>query len=154
MLGAVKRFLVSERERALAAKRGGAAVHVPFDGAKAEGRYGLETAHQNTPDKLFDRAWAMILIETAHRLLQEEYTLEGKAALFNQLDIFLSGDKTEMTYAEVGAALQMTEGAVKVAVHRLRRRYRERLREQVAQIISNPAEMEDELRHLREIFSD
>jgi DNA-directed RNA polymerase specialized sigma24 family protein len=154
LLCAVKRFLVNERERALAAKRGGVATHVPFDGQRAEGRYRLEASDQRTPDKLFDRAWAMALIEAAHRLLQEECTLEGKAALFERLNVFLSGDKTEVTYAEAGAAVQMTEGAVRVAVHRLRRRYRELLREQVAQTISQPADLEDELRQLRAIFSD
>jgi DNA-directed RNA polymerase specialized sigma24 family protein len=70
-----------------------------------------------------------------------------------QLSVFLSGDKTDVTYAEAGAALQMTEGAVKVTVHRLRRRYRELLREQVAQTTSNPAELEDELRNLQAVFS-
>jgi DNA-directed RNA polymerase specialized sigma24 family protein len=154
LLCAVKRFLVNERQRSLAAKRGGGAIHFPIDGVRAEGCYQLATTAQSTPDKLFDRAWAMTLIESTHRLLQEEYGLEGKSALLERLNVFLSGEKGGMTYTEAGAVLQMTEGAVKVAVHRLRRRYRELLREQVAQTISNPAELEDELRHLREVFAD
>jgi RNA polymerase sigma-70 factor (ECF subfamily) len=96
----------------------------------------------------------MQLIETAHQRLQEEYTLEGKAVLFERLSIFLSGDKADLTYAQAGAGLRMTEGAVKVAVHRLRRRYRELLREQVAQTISSQDELEDELRYLCGIVSN
>lgn len=153
LLCAVKRFLINEREHARAAKRGGALTHVPFDGPTAEGRYRLEAADQGTPDKLFDRTWAVALIEQVHRLLREEYVLEGKAELFERLNIFLSGDKTEATHAEVGVPLRMTEGAVKVAVHRLRRRYRELLREQVAQTTRTPEELEEELRDLRAVFA-
>jgi DNA-directed RNA polymerase specialized sigma24 family protein len=79
LLCVVKRFLINERKRALTEKRGGDAIHVPFDGMKAEGRYLREAAHQSTPDILFDRAWAMTLIEAARQSLQEEYALEGKA---------------------------------------------------------------------------
>lgn len=153
LLCVVKRFLINEGEHARAAKRGGAVRHVPFDGDTAEGRYRLEAADLSTPDKLFDRVWAVTLIEQVHRLLQEEYALEGKAELFDQLNLFLSGDKAEVTYAQAGAPLKMSEGAVKVAVHRLRRRYRELLREQVAQTTHTPAELEDELRDLRAIFA-
>ncbi len=153
LLCAVKRFLINEREHGRAAKRGGAATHVPLDGATAEGRYRLEAAEQSTPDKLFDRAWAVSLIERVHQLLREEYALEGKAGLFQGLNIFLSGDKVEVTYAEAGVPLHMTPGAVKVAVHRLRRRYRELLREEVAQTTGSPAELEEELRDLRAVFA-
>ncbi len=149
----MKRFLINEGERARAAKRGGALYHVAFDGHAAEGRYGLEAADSTTPDKLFDRAWAVALIERVHRLLQEECALEGKAELFEQLSIFLSGDKAGPTYADAGARLEMTEGAVKVAVHRLRRRYRELLREQVAQTTRTAAELEEELRDLQAVFA-
>ncbi|MBU6401066.1 MAG: hypothetical protein KGS61_12155, partial [Verrucomicrobia bacterium] len=114
LLCAVKRFLINEREHARAAKRGGAVTHLPFDGAAAEGRYQLEAADLSTPDKLFDRAWAVSLIERVHRLLQQEYALEGKTDRFDRLSHFLAGDKAEVTYAEVGRALQMTPGAVKV----------------------------------------
>ena len=154
LLAAVKRFLINERERATTIKRGGTCPHVPFDGEKAEERYRLDAADGNTPDWLFDRAWAASLIQTTYERLEEEYTLEGKAALFAQLRAFLSGDKTGQTYAETGAGLEMTEGAVKVAVHRLRRRYRDLLREQVAQTVHTPAELEEELRNLQAVFSN
>ena len=154
LLAAVKRFLINERERATTIKRGGTCPHVPFDGEKAEQRYRLDAADANTPDKLFDRAWAANLIQTGYQRLEEEYVLEGKGPLFAQLREFLSGDKTELTYAETGAGLGMTEGAMKVAVHRLRRRYRDLLREQVAQTVHTPAELEEELRNLQAVFSN
>jgi DNA-directed RNA polymerase specialized sigma24 family protein len=153
LLCAVKRFLINERERARAAKRGGAVVHLPFDGQTAENRYRMEAADHRTPDQLFDRAWAVAVIERVHRALQEEYLLEGKAEQFKSLSIFLSGDKTGVTHAEAGAQLRMTPGAVKVAVHRLRRRYRELLREHLAQTTRTADELEQELRDLRAAFA-
>jgi DNA-directed RNA polymerase specialized sigma24 family protein len=153
LLCAVKRFLINEHEHARAAKRGGKHEHLPFDGAIAEGRYGLEIASDTTPDKLFDRAWAMTLLTRVHRLLEEEYALEAKAELFERLHVFLSGDGAEVTYAQTGAELRMTDGAVRVAVHRLRRRFRELLRAEVAQTTRTRAELEEELRELRAIFA-
>ena len=153
LLSAVKRFLINERERASAVKRGGTSPHIPFDGQKAEERYRLDAADQSTPDKLFDRAWATNLIQTTYQRLEEEYALEGKGRLFEQLRVFLSGDRADLTCAEAGAELGMTEGAIKVAVHRLRRRYRDLLREQVAQTVRTAADLEEELRNLRAVFS-
>jgi RNA polymerase sigma-70 factor (ECF subfamily) len=154
LLSTVKRFLINERERATAVKRGGNCPHIPFDGEKAEERYRLDAADANTPDRLFDRAWAASLIQQTYVRLEEECVLEGKGALFAQLREFLSGDRAAQTYAETGAGLEMTEGAVKVAVHRLRRRYRDLLREQVAQTVHAPAELEEELRNLQAVFSN
>ena len=152
LLSALKCFLVNEHERAAAGKRGGGRAAVPFDGEKAEDRYRLEAADHLSPDKLFDRAWAANLIETAHRSLEEECALEGKHALFDQLKVVLSGDRGPGTYAEIGARLGMTEGAVKVAVHRLRRRYRDLLREQIAQTVPDAQALEEELRDLLAVF--
>lgn len=154
LLLTVKRFLLNEHERATAAKRGGKHPHVSFDGRKAEERYRVEAADWHTPDRLFDRAWATNLIETTYQALEEEYVLAGRAVLFQRLRLFLSGDKTGPTYAEVGAGLQMTEGAVKVAVHRLRRRCRDLLREQVAQTVHTSADLDEELRNLQAAFAD
>ncbi|HOW64324.1 MAG TPA: sigma-70 family RNA polymerase sigma factor [Candidatus Paceibacterota bacterium] len=152
LLCAVKRFLLKERRRNLTVKRGGRVRHVPFDGEKAEQRYRLDAADTSSPDLLFDRAWVTHLIETTYERLEEEYTVEGKRTLFERLGRFLSGDPGELTYAEVGAGLQMTEGAVKVAVHRLRRRYRDLLLEQVAETVHSPADLEEELRTLQAVF--
>jgi RNA polymerase sigma-70 factor (ECF subfamily) len=113
----------------------------------------LEAADHLTPDKLFDRAWAVNLIEAANRSLAEEHLLEGKAELYEQLKVFLSGDQSSLTYAEVGARLGMTQGAVKVAVHRLRQRYRDVLGEQIAQTVTTRSEVEEELRDLLAVFS-
>lgn len=154
LVSAVKRFLLNERERASAVKRGGISPHVPFDGEKAEERYRLDAADACTPDRLFDRAWAANLIQTTYRRLEEEYRFEGKGALLEELREFLAGDKTGRTYAETGAGLGMTEGAVKVAVHRLRRRYRELLIEEVAQTVLTPDDLEEELRNLQAVFSN
>lgn len=154
LLSAVKRFLSNERQHALAQKRGGRAFHVPFDGEKAEDRYGLETADHLTPDKLYDRAWAVNLIESAGRSLEEECVLEGKAELFNQLRDCLGGEKGHESYAEIGKQLHMSEGAVKVAVHRLRRRYREIVRGLIGQTVTTRTEVEEELRDLLAAFSE
>lgn len=150
---AVKRFLLKERDRAAALKRGGGFTFISIDAGQAEGRYQLEIADPSPPDQLFDRAWAVAVIERAHALLQEEYRVEGKAELFERIQVFLSSDEGDATYGEVGRALQMSEGAVKVAVHRLRRRLGEVMREQIAQTVQSPAELEEEVQHLRALFS-
>jgi DNA-directed RNA polymerase specialized sigma24 family protein len=152
VLATLKRFLINDYERATAAKRGGTKVHVPFNGTEAEERYGLDSGEQNTPDKLFDRAWGLSLMEAASRHLEEEYRLEGKDRLFERLKLYLGGNETETTYATAGTELAMSEGAVKVAVHRMRRRYRELLREQVANTVSSAADLEEELQNLRAVF--
>jgi DNA-directed RNA polymerase specialized sigma24 family protein len=152
LLSALKCFLLNEHERAVAGKRGGGRAHVPFDGEKAEDRYRLEAADYQTPDKLFDRAWAVNLIETARRSLEEECALEGKRELFEQLKHTLSGDTGFATYAEIGVRLGLAEGGVKSAVHRLRRRYRELLREQIAQTVPDDQALEEELRDLLAVF--
>lgn len=153
LLCAIKRFLINEHQREVAVKRGGNRPHVPFDGERAEERYCLEASTSESPDKLFDRAWAIRVIEAAYQRLEEAYALEGKGPLLKLLREFLSGDRSESTYAEAGADLGMTEGAVKVAVHRLRRRYRDLLREEVAQTVQTSAELEEELRSLHAAFS-
>jgi RNA polymerase sigma-70 factor (ECF subfamily) len=127
---------------------------LPFDGQKAEDRYRLEAADHLTPDKLFDRAWVANLLQAAQRSLEEECRLEGKQGLFDELKECLAGDTGHETYAEIGARLGMTEGAVKVAVHRLRRRCRELLREQIAQTVAHGKDLEEEVRDLMAVFSD
>ncbi len=154
LLTAIKRLLINDRVRKMAAKRGGGSLHVPFDGERAEDRFRLEAAHHLAPDRLFDRAWATTLIAAAHRSLAEECVLEGKEALFQELEVSLVGDPIGQTYAELGERLGMTEGAVKVTVHRLRRRFRDLLREQVSQTVTDSESLEEELRDLLAAFSD
>ena len=154
MLVALRRFLANQAERGRTAKRGGHQAHIPFDGREAEERYRLDAEEQSTPDKLFDRAWALSVMESASVRLQEEYRLEGKEKHFERLRQFLAADEVEekMTYAAVGAELGLSEGAVKLRVHRLRGRYRELLREQVAQTVGSAADLEDEIQSLRAAF--
>ena len=152
LLSAMKRFLANEWNHQHTAKRGGGRMMVSLDEAAEEGRYSREIADHASPDRLFDQSWAMTLLELAERQLQEEYAVTGRGALFEQLKIFLSGDRGPISYAEAGALLQISEGAVKVAVHRLRHRFGACLRELIAQTVSTQAEVGDELRQLRSAF--
>ncbi len=152
LMCALKRFLANEWNRECAQKRGGGAVLIPLDEISAEGRYLREAAHHESPEKLFDQAWALTLLEEAGKALASEYAHSGRGATFEQLKIFLSGDKAPLTMAEAGAPLGLTEGAVKVAVHRLRQRYRDCLRHAIAQTVLTPAEVDDEIRQLFAVF--
>jgi len=154
LLSAAKRFLANEWNREHAAKRGGGAAALSLDEDAAEGRYRAELADTLTPEKLFDRSWAVMLLEQAQAQLREEYHSTGRAPVFEQLKHFLSGDQAPMTYAEAGALVGMNEGAVKVAVHRLRQRYRDCLREQIAQTVTTAAEVDEEIRALFDAFAN
>lgn len=138
LLSALKRFLINEWNREHAAKRCGLYAVVSLDEKTAEGRYRLELCDEATPDKLFDRSWAMTLLEEAQDRLRREYETGGRGLIFEQIKVFLSGDRAPHSHAEVGTLLGMSEGAVKVAVHRLRQRYRDCLREQIAQRLPQP----------------
>ena len=121
---------------------------MPLQADTAETRYRREPADTATPDREFDRRWALTLLDTVLARLQKEYVDEGKAALFESLKGTLSGDRSEVPYARLGEQLGMSEGAVKVAVHRLRQRYRLILRTEIAHTVASPEEVEAELRDL------
>ena len=148
LLASMKHFLANEWDRARAQKRGGAHPHVPIDTQSAETRYGLEPAHDQTPEKLFERRWALTLLDNVLTRLREEFVASGKAEQFDQLKVALTADKRAVPHAELGARLGMSQGAVKVAVHRLRAHYREVLRAEIANTVSSPADVEEEIRHL------
>ena len=148
LLAALKHFLANEWDKARAQKRGGGVVHVPIDTASAETRYGLEPAHFDSPEKLFERRWAITLLDRVLERLRDEHVEAGKADLFEQLKPCLTAEKASLSYAELGARGGLSEGAVKVAVHRLRQRYRELLRAEIAETVDSPGEVEEELRHL------
>jgi RNA polymerase sigma-70 factor (ECF subfamily) len=150
LLAAFKHFLAKEHDRAAAQKRGGGKHMFSLDLASAEGRYGLEPASGLTPERAYERRWALTLLDRVMRRLQDESSALGKERLFDRLKVFLTGDSDTPPYREVADELGMTEGAVKVAVHRLRRRFRELVLEEIAQTVDGPAEVEDELRHLFE----
>jgi RNA polymerase sigma-70 factor (ECF subfamily) len=119
-----------------------------LDWQDAETRYQINPADDLSPDKLYDRAWAVVVLERVITRLQAENGAEGKAGQYEQLKPFLMMGKSEIPYAQAAASLKMTEGAVRVAVHRLRRRYRELLREEIAQTLANPAQADEELQAL------
>jgi RNA polymerase sigma factor (sigma-70 family) len=148
LLGALKHFLANEWHKARREKRGGGCAVIPLDEALAENRYSQEPSHDATPEKLFEQNWASVLLERVLMSLRAEQEGSGKGRHFDALKIFLTGEKSERSYAEIGAGLEMSEAAVKVAVHRLRERYRELLRAEIANTVANPGEVEDELRYL------
>ncbi len=152
LLVALKRFLANEWDRQHAQKRGGFATVVSIDQELAESRFASEPTHNLQPDVLFDRQWAMTLLERTMSQLQDEYLTSGRARLFELLQGCLARDESALPYAEIAARLNLTEAAVKMAVQRLRARYREILREQIAGTVSSPAEIEEEIRHLFSTF--
>jgi len=148
LLAALKHFLANEWDRANRQKRGGGATLVSLDWQDADTRYQIDPPDNLSPDKLYDRAWAVTMLEKVIARLRDENTNEGKAGLFGQLKPFLMVGKSAIPYAQVADSLKLTEGAVRVAVHRLRVRYRELLRDEVRQTISDPAQVEEEMRTL------
>jgi RNA polymerase sigma-70 factor (ECF subfamily) len=148
LLTSLKHFLANEWDKAKAQKRGGRVRFVPLDADTAETRYRREPADTATPDREFDRCWALALLDTVLARLQREYEEEGKSGLFEHLKGTLGGERSGLPYARLGEKLQMSEGAVKVAVHRLRQRYRLILRAEIADTVSTPAEVEAEIQEL------
>ncbi len=146
LLGALKHFLADERDRETAKKRGGGTVRVSLD--DAESRYGLEPSHELTPERLFEWQWALATLEHVVRQLKDEYERAGKQRTFDVLKDLLAGPLVERSYLDIAAALDSTEGAVKVAVHRMRRRYREILLAQIAETVETEDDIEDEIRCL------
>lgn len=150
LLASFKHFLANEWDRARAQKRGGGMIPISIDAAAAETSCHsmIEPADPATAEKIFERRWALTLLEQVLRRLREEYTSTGRGKLFEQLKPTLTEASRTVKYAEIAEQLGTTEGAVKVAVHRLRHQYRELLRAEIAETVSSPEEVEDELRNL------
>jgi RNA polymerase sigma-70 factor (ECF subfamily) len=146
LLAACQHFLANQHDFDTAQKRGGGQAAVSLDFAAADQRYQIEPADGRTPERLFERQWALALLEQALAGLRTEYADTGKAALFERLKSTLTGDPEP--YAALATELGLTEGAVKVAAHRLRLRYRERLRAAIAETVESPDEVDDEIRAL------
>jgi DNA-directed RNA polymerase specialized sigma24 family protein len=147
LLSACQHYLSNERDRMLTLKRGGGCAAIPIDVAAAEGRYQRALVHEATPESLYDRQWCLTLLDNVLDSLREEYAAAGSERLFERLRGFLAMDDTG-THADAARDLEMTSGAVKVAVHRLRRRYRDALRRRVGETVESPQEIDDEMRHL------
>lgn len=153
LLAAMEHFLAKHWRDAHRLKRGGGQTIISLDDSTAEQRYRAEPAQESTAEHLYERRWALTLIEQTLRRLRQEFTEVKKLPLLEALQPFLSGDRPDLSYAQVGARLDMSEGAVKVAVHRLRARYGELLREEIAKTVSRPDEVDQELRYLIEVIS-
>ncbi|MCI0626377.1 MAG: sigma-70 family RNA polymerase sigma factor [Acidobacteria bacterium] len=148
LLCSLKNFLANEHERAASLKRGGGVLPLSLSGLDLEGRYVVEPRDPETPESLFERRWALTVVEQALARLRQEYAGSGRADLYDRLKPYVWGEKNAASYAEIGSAVGLSEEAVKKAVQRLRRRFAEALRLEITQTVSTPAELEEELRHL------
>lgn len=148
LLASVKHFLANEWDKTMAQKRGGGQMPISIDAAIAESSFELEPADILTAEKIYERRWALALLEQVLRRLREEYTRDGKEKQFDQLKPTLTEASRSVPYAEIATRLATSEGAVKVAVHRLRQRYRELLRAEIADTVANAGEIDDEIRSL------
>lgn len=148
LLGALNHFLADAWDHAHRIKRGGGQALQTFDVRSGECRYTLEPAEELPPDRLFDRRWALTVLDQVLSRLRQEYERSGKGRLFEKLSAFLPGDAEAASYGGLAGELEMTESAVRVAVHRLRRRYGQLFASEVAQTVASPAEIQDEMRYL------
>ena len=147
LLASLKNFLANDWDRNHTIKRGRACTIISWDEQSGENRYLREPAHDATPEKLFERSWALIVIESVLAELRKEYADGGKTSLFESIHSYME-DEGAQTYAELAATLNMTESAVKMAVLRLRENFRHRLRAAITRTVAEPGEIDDELRHL------
>lgn len=148
LLGSLKNFLANEWNKNNALKRGGQFTLISLDADLTEDRFKREPWHEATPEKAFERSWALMLLDSVLAGLREEYTAEGKAVLFDGIQIYLSGDKGAVPYAEMAARLDLSESALKMSVLRMRRRFGELLRAEIANTVSQPDEIDEEIRCL------
>jgi len=145
LLTSMKNFLANERNKAHAQKRGGRSALLSLDFDSGDSRYDLEPGHDLTPERLFERNWAMTLLDLVLTRLRDESAEEGKSAQFELLRPFIGGNRPESSYALVAGELNVSPGAAKVAAHRLRRRYRDLLRQELARTVADPADIDDEI---------
>jgi RNA polymerase sigma factor (sigma-70 family) len=148
LLSALSHFLANEWDKAQARKRGGGVQFVPIQLGSAETKYGMEPLDPATPEHCYERRWAVTLLEHVLTRLQEEHQAQDKLVLFEALKPCLAGDREAQPYRSLASTLGISEGAVKVAVHRMRQRYRQLLREEIANTVASPEEVEEEMRHL------
>ena len=148
LLVSLKHFLANERNRATAIKRGHGQQPLSLDEIFAQHRFDLEPVESLTADQIYEKRWAMAVLDQVLAGLDEEYRADGRGLLFDRLKVLLVGEPGHPSQAEIADELGMTENAVKQAFHRLRVRYRELLREQISHTVAAPDELEDELRHL------
>ena len=150
ILTSLKFFVADEEDRQHARKRGGAAV--PLDCASGEERYQREPAHDETPERIFERRWALSVLDRVVERLRSEFVYHGRPEHFERLKVFLLG-QSDAPYAALAREMNTSEGALKVAIHRLRKRYRDLFRQEIADTVADPAEVESELRFLAGVLT-
>ena len=149
LLASLKHFLANEWDKTQRQKRGGGVTMLSLDWQNADERFHLDPPDPASPDKTFDREWALALLERVITRLRAECEADDKAKLFEQAKGYLMVGESAIPYAQAAQALGVDEGAVRVAVHRLRKRYRELLRDEIAQTLDDPAQVAEELRSLQ-----
>ena len=148
LLTAIRHFVADEHDHAKAIKRGGTTKKLSLDFEKAERQYDHSLANNMSPERLFERSWAMTMLQRTMNRLEVEFTSKNKQAYFTSLSTYIGGQKTDVPYHTLATELNMTEGAVKVAVHRLRKRYQELLRNEIAQTVAAEDQIDEEIRDL------
>jgi len=148
LLTCFNRFISDERDRAERLKRGGGQEIISFDAYSAEERYGLEPVDLRDPEKIFERRWALTVLDQVLERLKAELEVENKSRLFEHLQALVMGEAGDARQTTIAARLGLSEGALAVAVHRLRQRYRRLLRQEIAHTVTGADEVEEELRHL------
>ncbi len=153
LLSSLKNFLSDEWDKAHAKKRGGGIQPCSLQFDDGERTYELEPVNNVTPEQIFERRWALTLLDNVLQKLKAEHEQSGKADLFAALSPCLVGERTAQPYAELADRLGLTEGAIKTTVHRLRTRYRELLRQEIANTVATPKEIDEELTYLLTVLS-
>src|SRR6266496_3917283 len=151
LLTSLKFFVADEEDRQRAYKRGGGAV-VSLEFSSGEGRYQREPAHDETPERIFERRWALTVLDRVVERLRDEFVQHGRPEHFDRLKVFLLG-QSDVPYAALAHEMNTSEGALKVAIHRLRKRYRELFRQEIADTVADLVEVESELRFLAAVLT-
>lgn len=152
LLTAMKNLLTNEWKRAHCQKRGGGSAHFSLDAVAAEDRYQLDPVDEKTPEDIFERRWAETVVDAVTRRLGEEFAASGFAGRFEELKTFLLAEQEPASYAEIARRLKMSEGAVRTAIYRMRQRYGELFRAEIAQTVTSLPEMEEEIRHFLKVL--
>ncbi len=153
LLTAVKHFLANEWDRANALKRGGGQVSVSIDSVEAGTWYAPAAVEEATPESIFERGWALSLLENVMAKLRAEFVAAEKAGQFDSLALFLNRESDDARYDTIAAEMGVSAGALRMSVHRMRRKYRDLLRAEIAQTVSTVAEIDDEIRFLMQVLS-
>jgi RNA polymerase sigma-70 factor (ECF subfamily) len=153
LLTSLKRFLINDWKRSSRQKRGGGQQPFSLEGQTEDEDHPFEPAEGITPERVYEKRWATTLLEHVLGKLQADYESAGMAALFNELKVYVWGEKSGFSYADIAAHLGLSEGAVKVAAHRMRQRFRQLLRAEIANTVADPNEVDAELQYLFEVIA-